>query len=506
MVSLVFIAKGTGDDGDSVLHFLYARYAFHHPENFFNQWAKPMYVLFASPFAQFGFTGIKIFNVVVSAAAIYFSYRSVKLLQIGNAWFVVVAMCCAPMNIHLTLSGLTEPLFALALSIVIFLALKEKHTAAALLVSFLPFFRSEGLIIICVYIFYLLFKKKWKLIPLLAAGHVAFSIAGYFYYKDFLWVFNKLSYATLHSVYGEGSPVIFVRGMVEYLGWMLLIFFSIGAVAGVARFAISFFMKEKKFPLEEFWLVFGSFFSVWIGHMIFWWFGIFNSFGLTRVLIEVLPCAAMISTRGFSAVNDTIKIFDSLRARLLVAGIFISAVLITSFVQLHWSCDFGLTGGEKAIDKAATKYNGELKGYTIYSTAPYVSAAFNFDNFDSTKHRLTDKILSDKKIQEKSAVVWDNYAATESRVALGNLMVDPRLVLLDTFQSKDCHGNENTVAVFRFTGSDTALWKVRDTIYVNDFERENFSPADSIALSGKYSVAVNDENQYSPGLDAPVKE
>ena len=49
--------NGTGDTGDSITHYFYAQYAPLHLELFFNHWAKPLYVLLASPFAQFGFIG-----------------------------------------------------------------------------------------------------------------------------------------------------------------------------------------------------------------------------------------------------------------------------------------------------------------------------------------------------------------------------------------------------------------------------------------------------------------
>ena len=44
---IAFSYEGTGDSGDSISHFLYAQYAFKHSENFFYQWAKPLFVLFA---------------------------------------------------------------------------------------------------------------------------------------------------------------------------------------------------------------------------------------------------------------------------------------------------------------------------------------------------------------------------------------------------------------------------------------------------------------------------
>ena len=64
-LTIIFF-DGTGDSGDSIHHYQFAKLAPLHPELFFNHWAKPLYVLLASPFAQFTFIGVKIFNSIVS--------------------------------------------------------------------------------------------------------------------------------------------------------------------------------------------------------------------------------------------------------------------------------------------------------------------------------------------------------------------------------------------------------------------------------------------------------
>ena len=78
--------NGTGDAGDSVLHYLYAKSAPQHPELFFNHWAKPVFVALASPFSQFGFIGVKVFNVLVMALTMLLTYRSAELLGLKNAF------------------------------------------------------------------------------------------------------------------------------------------------------------------------------------------------------------------------------------------------------------------------------------------------------------------------------------------------------------------------------------------------------------------------------------
>lgn len=67
----LYYFNGTGDSGDSIHHYLFAKYAPIHPSLFFNHWAKPLYVLIFSPFAQFGFIGVKILNTFISLTIIF---------------------------------------------------------------------------------------------------------------------------------------------------------------------------------------------------------------------------------------------------------------------------------------------------------------------------------------------------------------------------------------------------------------------------------------------------
>ena len=197
MVWLAVTTKGTGDWGDAIYHYLFAKYAFIHPENFLNHWAKPVFVLFAAPIAQGGFVAMKLFNVALLLGSTWLAWRLGKALDISNSWLVIFPMMTAPMNISHVLSGLTEPLFAFWLMSGIYLFVKKKPFFAVLLLSFLPFVRSEGLIVFCVLAIYLILKRWWYLLPLLAIGHIVYSLVGYFYYQDFLWVFNKMPYATI---------------------------------------------------------------------------------------------------------------------------------------------------------------------------------------------------------------------------------------------------------------------------------------------------------------------
>jgi hypothetical protein len=51
---IAFVANGTGDEGDSISHYLFAKTAWTYKQHFFDHWAKPVYVLIAFPFATTG--------------------------------------------------------------------------------------------------------------------------------------------------------------------------------------------------------------------------------------------------------------------------------------------------------------------------------------------------------------------------------------------------------------------------------------------------------------------
>src|SRR5580658_10738476 len=87
-IILTFTANGTCDDGDSIMHYQFARWAIVHHQLFFDHWAKPLYVLIACPFAQLGIPGIKVFNLLVSSITILLTFYIADTLHIGRRGWV----------------------------------------------------------------------------------------------------------------------------------------------------------------------------------------------------------------------------------------------------------------------------------------------------------------------------------------------------------------------------------------------------------------------------------
>jgi hypothetical protein len=166
--------------------------------------------------------------------------------------------------VNVTLSGLTEPLSAAILMLGIYLILNKQSGFGISVISFLPFVRSEGLVIMGVFFLYLVFTKKYKFIPYLSIGHIIMSILGSFFYHDLLWVFNKIPYANLGSTYGKGTwthsfeQLYFQMGLFEYS--LLIIACVVMTIA---------LIKRKNVAAERVWLIYGCFGAFFIAHTEF---------------------------------------------------------------------------------------------------------------------------------------------------------------------------------------------------------------------------------------------
>ncbi|HET6990523.1 MAG TPA: glycosyltransferase family 87 protein [Bacteroidia bacterium] len=436
---------GTGDTGDSVLHYLFARYAPDHPGLFFHHWAKPVFVLLASPFAHFGFTGMKIFNAGVSLLTIFFTYKIASQLNFRNPIVVAVILIFTPLYFALTFSGLTEPLFALFVAVSIFLLLREKYIAATLLISFLPFVRSEGLILIGVFAIYLLMKRKWKFLPLLIAGHVVYSFAGYFVHHDLLWVFRKIPYAHLDSVYGKGPLFHFADKLLYLLGIPIYILFGLGLIS------IIWETIKKKSNYNEQVLLFFGFLAFFIAHSLFWYLGIFGSMGLVRVFIGIIPIIALIALKGYNFFTETL--FGKMKMpQLIFKGLFILYILIFPFTPnnaaLNVDRDLKLAQEQIAVRKVAdyiiTRYDNH---HQLCYEHPYFGIAFQTDPFDLKKvcELNTTNI---RTVQSGCIVIWDSHIALiDMGVTKKSIDSDSTFTNIYNLKSND-NGKENSFSVY----------------------------------------------------------
>jgi len=286
---LAIKSPAVGGEGDTLMHFFWAQHVWTDPAALFNSWAKPFFTLFASPFSYFGFTGIKIFNILCGVLASLFAtlYAARKGWQ--ALWLIPILAFLSPAFSSYLNSGLTEPFAALCLLLCLyFLELgkgNQKYLIAAYsLVSFLPFCRGEAQVLIPVFLVYGLLNKQFRYLPLILLGSFMYGFLGSFYHQgDWLWFYQK-AYVAGASVYGKGDWSHYF----ERMGIMMGAFYFLLILAG-SIISIYWLFKKKDWWRQDFLLLFGSAWGFFAAHTMVWALGLYASAGLERVLIMVFP-------------------------------------------------------------------------------------------------------------------------------------------------------------------------------------------------------------------------
>jgi len=178
-------SEGNWGGADSYVHYRISRYSWIYPHLFLDLWGKPLFNILSSPFSQFGFLGIKIFNVVVSLLSAVLVYDLAKHFKWDAGFSAVVMLLFTPIYFIVIPSGLTEPLFGLVLLIAIWLFFKDRLLLSALVISFIPFARNEGFVLIPLFLLAFILKRKYFVIPFLTTGFLLFSLIGWWFHHDF---------------------------------------------------------------------------------------------------------------------------------------------------------------------------------------------------------------------------------------------------------------------------------------------------------------------------------
>lgn len=505
---------GSYGGGDGIRHYLVSKWSWLHPDLLLYHWGKPFFTLVTSVFSQFGLIGIKLFNAAIGAISSFLCYKISRRLGSSHPLATLVLASFSPVYVLCINSGLTEPMFVFMLIWVTYLFLEEKYLLSTVLLSFLPFVRSEGNLMFPLFALALILCKKWKLIPFLAFGTVAYSIIGYFHYHDIFWIQTKNPYnGSNFDIYGKGELFHFVKAYKLILGLPLTILFIAGAIYMIVRiFRSKFEFAHNRILAVEILLIYGPFFTYFIAHSIFWWKGLFGSLGLERSIAGVLPLAGIIGGRGLEWILKPIG-FNKLIQKSIVYLILLWLVIYPFYTKY---LPFELNEEEKLVKQAAEWYSGsEYKNEKVFYLYPYFMHKLNLDAFDGNRvGELWGLYPAIKEwgvdvVPLNTIILWDaHFGANEAYIPLDTMLMDPNFQLVKSFKPEVPF---TTLGGYNFEIHAFKRIKARELIKSSEFEFDFEKPTgmltnlhlvnEGTAYSANHAVHMKKADEFGVTFD-----
>lgn len=446
-ILLVIFANGVNGGADTFTHYQMSRYSWIHHDLLLNQWGKPVFTVLFSPIAQFGLQAIIWTNLILIFFEAFLVFKIANQLDLKRSWIAPLLFLSCPVVFDNAVSSLTEIICALFLILFIHWSLRGKFFLGAIILSFMPFARSEGFVILGVATMFFFFTRRWKFIPLLAVGSIIFSCIGYWYTGIPLWIFDSNPYVNTEiTSYGSGSFFHFFIWAIPVFGIGFLFLLKstwLNAHTILNRLTIdwkssSVSEDSKSFILKHqviFWIVLGSFWGYFMAHTVLWWQGMWASLGLLRVMFVVaLPMVllALIELNKFLDSRPLIGSWKTINVIivLLCGTAFGTNTLILGAVGAP--VEYGIEETVLNEMKVWMKKEGVTTEGCVFAGHSYVSLALDRDPFDYTQ---MNQLRSFKYAQKGDLIVWDgHYGPNEENTPIEMMERDTTLMFLKEFR------------------------------------------------------------------------
>lgn len=432
---MAFVSKGVLDHGDGIAHFQAARYAPQNPELYLDHWSKPLFTLLASPFAQMGFEGMILFNVLLFIITCVLLYLWAEKRNVYWAWMTPLLVVSSVVYYDMVNAGMTEVLFATLTVVTVYLFLQKKYRAGAILFSFSIFSRPEGMLILPVFAVFLLTEKQWKILPFLATGFVVYGIVGVLVFHDFLWYLHQNPYPPGSSIYGHGKWDFFVSHAHIIWGNVPLV----GFVTGTLLLLFSLLGKNRREAFRHVLLFVVPVLLVLGVHSYVWWKGIQGSAGLLRVMATVAPLALFAGFFALEAFQQKLKTWIGPKFTLLMlgaAGFMVAAYAYRSNWRLEL-LPIAETPYQKTLSEAAVWMKNEVPPAKIYYMDPYFAYKTGINPFDSEKMAHLFSLQQVDRVgglKPGEYLVWDALLSPQEGQMPKEMLSDPRLEIIHTFR------------------------------------------------------------------------
>ena len=437
-VHLALESEGSYGGADAFLHYAMSRYLWSYPEGLLiNHWGKPLFILLSNPFAQWGYLGIQVFNILCGVFAAWFSYTTAKKVGATRPEVAPLFVLFGSLGVPVYLSGLTEPLFALVLALALHFFTHQKYLLSALVISFIVISRSEGLVIIVLFGLALAALKQWKVLPYLLTGLVFISVLNLIVEGDFFGYLSQMPFG--NGFYGKGEMGHFLNYRDQIFG----VPFQIMIFCGFLLLVLNWPIFKSFYPYSvNLLLITAVFIGYFAAHSYVWWAGSGSSAGLIRVMVGIFPAAAIIAAVGthyFSTLKRWFK-WDATWVPVLIVVFYqVQEPFKYQAVPTQW----GVEEQEliKAVNYLDSAYMHQPYVGYFNPTAPHL---LEVDPFDSTLNVQVYKHTRSLWNKPGTVILFDNHFATgEAGFSQVFFESDSTYKKLKTFQTNTAHkGND----------------------------------------------------------------
>ncbi len=513
-VIIIFFTQNSYGGGDHFSHFKLAHWGWKYPSLLFNHWGKPVFTILISPFAQFGINGVRIYNLLMGFSTALIVWKLALIFNFKNSVLSLLLVLFTPVYFILMFTALTEVSFSFFLALAVLLFFRQQHLFSAVVLSFLPLVRTEGIVLFPLFMIAYNLRKQWLALPLLTTGFWLISLLGFPFYDDFWWLITKMPYSgSAIDIYGSGPLLHFINDTRGILGYPLAGLFMIG----LATLLVRWFTTEERRLSQSFYfllLIPGSFLTFLAAHSFVWWQGMGNSLGLIRVIGSVTPFAALTALPGFNYLLNRLQSKNKQAAGLIITALLVLIVLIG--INKHRG-GFKLSKPQQLVGQAADYLQeNKLDKYKLFYFNSYLVIKLGIDPYDQSKCNwgMPNKLQPAMSVPDSGIIVWDaHFGPNEGKLPLNRLKNSKEFTLLKVIRPiqpfKVLGDYDYAVYIFqKISGKNESI----DTINKQPareffFDFEDLDIADStLSYSGKKSLRVTSHQEYINFVNHPISE
>ncbi len=398
---------------DGGLHYLFARWAWKHPEILVGVWARPLYTtLYAIP-ALAGYQATRGFTVLICLVIAWQTCQIARDLEIPRPALAIPLVWLQPSFFLFAADNMTEPVFALVYVIALRLHLRGRVVAGMIVASLTILARPEGFFLGLLWAVWVWQERlpggwiprkraEWRRLSSilwLGTGALIWWLAAWALTGDPLFILHNWprDWPLTGTIYGAAGLLAYPARLPEIVGPFLLVPFAWGLIS---------LLRQRALPTltSSFLLLFGL-------HTILRAFGLLGSAGYPRYLITISPAIALLTLVGWNRLGAVIGQALSRPVRVACAGLVLatSASLNAVYVDgAEWSRDaYALEEIHRWVK--AREQQTPLPITRLLWNEPYVAILFDRDpweNVNWTRDATRDGDTL-RQLPVGTLVVWD---------------------------------------------------------------------------------------------------